>query len=56
MPWKVTGPMTEREAFVRTAMAFEAPFAALCAVLGISRRFGYMWLHRFDIAGVSGLR
>lgn len=55
MPWKETGPMTEREAFVLAALRHEAPFAWLCAAYGVSRRVGYKWLERYKQGGSAAL-
>jgi len=42
--------------FVELAERREEPFAVLCARFGISRKTGYKWLKRYQVAGPAGLR
>jgi transposase InsO family protein len=55
MPWKETGPMTERSRFC--ALHAEGTFSMsdLCRRFGIARKTGYKWLARYAALGVAGL-
>ena len=55
MPWKESGPMDERLAFVRDAHRDRFTMSELCARYGVSRRVGYKWLARFEAEGRPGL-
>lgn len=54
MPWKETGPMSERMAFVGRLLAGER-MTDLCAEYGISRKTGYKFKERYDRLGARGL-
>ena len=56
MPWRETGPMTERKDFIEIALTKQMPFTRLCALYGISARVGYKWLNRYRNEGEPGLR
>ena len=45
----------QRVRFVVEAGLRARPFSALCAAYEISRPTGYLWLRRFDEAGVGGI-
>ena len=55
MPWMESGPMEQREQFVRAAMRGDVPFAWLCDEARISRKTGYKWLKRFEDGGRPAL-
>ena len=55
MPWKESGPMDERQQFVRDAMRDHFTMRELCARYGVSRRVGYKWLARYEAEGRGGL-
>ncbi len=55
MPWKESGPVDERQAFVRDALSDRFTMSALCARYGVSRRVGYKWLARFEAEGRPGV-
>src|SRR3990172_6507409 len=55
MPWKKTGPMVERMAFVRAVENEEDSMSALCERFEISRKTGYKWWERYQAAGEAGL-
>jgi putative transposase len=49
MPWKASGPVTERMKFVvEWSTSEDENFAALSRKYGISRKTGYKWLDRFE--------
>jgi transposase InsO family protein len=55
MAWRRVEVGAERVRFVQAAVAGEQSFASLCALFGISRPTGYMWLKRFREHGVAGM-
>ncbi len=55
MPWKKVLPMEEKLAFVMKVKARGESFAAVCRFFGVSRRTGYKWWHRYQVAGLAGL-
>lgn len=55
MPWKETGPMDERLAFIVACQQGEASMAEVCRQFGISRKTGYKWWQRYQADGPSGL-
>ena len=55
MPWKSETVMDQRMEFVIRAQRGEEKLAALCREFEISRPTGYLWLHRYQKAGVMGL-
>ena len=55
MPWMESGPMEERERFVRDALSDRYAMSALCARYGVSRRTCYVWLARYEADGRRGL-
>src|SRR5262245_25168775 len=54
MPWRESGPMSERMAFVTRLLAGEG-MSELCREYGISRKTGYKFKERFDQLGAGGL-
>jgi transposase InsO family protein len=55
MPWRIAEPMTERRDFIQRLQSPETSFKEVCAELGISRKTGYKWLHRYEEHGLAGL-
>lgn len=55
MPWKETGPVEERKAFVEARMSGQWTMTDLCRKYGISRKNGYKWWNRFEVEGQAGL-
>jgi transposase InsO family protein len=55
MPWKEHTCMSQREEFVRLALAGQQTFTALCEAFGVSRNTGYEVLQRFRSEGLQGL-
>ncbi len=55
MPWKEMTTMSQRTAFIERAKAEGANISALCREYGISRKTGYKWLKREQMAGAEGL-
>lgn len=51
MPWKVTGVVEQRIAFVQQVSSGLKPFAVVCRFFGISRPTGYRWWHRYQSSG-----
>lgn len=56
MPWKETCPMDERMQFVADYLKEHRTVAQLCRDYGISRKTGYKWIMRYEVAGWSGIR
>ena len=56
MSWRKTCPMNERVQFITTLLQHECTMTELCEHFGVSRRTGYKWWHRYEKAGVEGLR
>jgi transposase InsO family protein len=56
MPWRETGVMDERMAFVVEWRRGEATMAELCRSFGVSRKTGYKLIERFESEGVDGLK
>lgn len=56
MPWKECTWMSEREEFVRWALAGRVTMSALSRSFGVSRKTGYKWLRRYEAAGCEGLK
>lgn len=56
MSWRETCPMNERVRFITALLQHEWTMTELCEHFGISRRTGYKWWHRYEKAGVEGLR
>jgi transposase len=50
MPWHTSDLIQEREEFVKLANVGEEYFSRLCRSFGISRKTGYKWLHRYQLA------
>jgi len=50
MPWRVTGVMEQRIAFVQQVSESVEPFAAVCRAFGVSRPTGYRWWYRYRTA------
>lgn len=55
MPWRETGAVDEREAFVEEVLAGVFSRAALCRRYGVSRVTGAKWLERYQAQGRAGL-
>ena len=55
MGWRHVEVDAERVRFVREAVCGERSFASLCALFGISRPTGYLWLKRFREGGVASM-
>src|SRR3984957_17421434 len=55
MPWRTMDVQQQRVEFVISAKRGSQPFRALCQEFGISRPTGYLWLHRYEQLGVSGI-
>lgn len=53
MPWSPVTVKDQREEFVRLASQADANVSELCRRLGISRKTGYKWLGREDLADRS---
>jgi transposase InsO family protein len=51
MPWRVTGVMGLRIAFVQRVSEGRESFAAVCRAFGVSRPTGYRWWRRYCLAG-----
>lgn len=55
MAWKTVEIHEQRVRFVVAATAGVQPFSSLCSEFGISRPTGYLWLHRYQVSGLSGI-
>jgi transposase len=55
MPWRETGVMDERMAFVVAVRKEETAVAQVCRQFGISRTTGYRWLTRVGQERLAGL-
>jgi transposase InsO family protein len=55
MPWSETSLMNERMIFIAACLRREEPFSTVCGRLGISRKTGYKWLHRYEADGAAAL-
>ena len=55
MPWKETGPVEERQEFIRAYLERSRSLRALCLDFGISRKTGYKWISRFVQGGMPAL-
>lgn len=55
MPWKVTGPMQQRQQFIRAWSLREHDVTTLCARFEVSRKTAYKWIHRYEQGGFSAL-
>ena len=51
MPWHARNLVEEREAFIQLVESGHEYFSRLCQSFGISRRTGYKWLSRYQVAG-----
>lgn len=56
MPWNETTAVDERCRFVMTYLSGAVTMSELCARYGVSRPTGYIWVHRYEAAGLSGLQ
>lgn len=56
MAWREYTYMSEREEFVRRALAGDSNMSALSRRFGVSRKTGYKWLTRFDPAVAHSLQ
>lgn len=56
MPWKETGAMKERFAFVSRYRSGLFGVSQLSEEFGISRKTAYKWIERFEEEGLEGLR
>src|ERR1700733_365218 len=55
MPWRTMDVHEQRVEFVVAATRRSQSFRSLCDEFGISRPTGYLWLHRYQQQGVSGI-
>ena len=55
MAWKTVDIHEQRVRFVVAAAQGVQPFSSLCSEFGISRPTGYLWLHRYQVSGLSGI-
>ena len=55
MPWKAIRAVDERMAFIVALQKDIESFSAICRRFGVSRKTGYKWLDRFELAGPSAL-
>ena len=55
MAWRRVDVEAERIRFVELAVSGERSFRSLCALYGISRPTGYLWLKRFREGGVGAM-
>ncbi len=55
MAWKTVDIHEQRIRFVVAATQGVQPFSSLCSEFGISRPTGYLWLHRYQVSGLSGI-
>jgi transposase InsO family protein len=55
MAWKTVDIQEQRIRFVVAAAQRVQPFSSLCSEFGISRPTGYLWLHRYQVSGLSGI-
>lgn len=55
MPWKETGPVSERLRFISLVENSNDSFSEVCREFGISRKTGYKWLRRYDEEGPAAL-
>src|SRR5260221_298723 len=56
MPWRASSVMEEKLKFVFEYQQRERTMTELCQRYGIARETGYVWLRRYQEAGVEGLR
>src|SRR5260370_40948238 len=55
MAWKSVDIHEQRVRFVVAATQRLQPFSSLCAEFRISRPTGYLWLRRYEQAGIRGI-
>ena len=55
MPWKETGVLEQRRAFIEDVLAGRGSVRALCEKCGISEKTGHKWKRRFMESGLAGL-
>jgi transposase InsO family protein len=55
MPWRELKPMDEKVLFIADYLRQVSSFTALCEHFGISRKTGYKWVERYNLAGMEGL-
>ena len=55
MAWKDVSVMSQRAEFVELARVEGSNVSELCRRFGVSRKTGYKWLSRYEVAGHSGL-
>jgi transposase InsO family protein len=55
MPWKESRIVNDRMKFVGDVLRGERTMTELCRTYGISRKTGYKWVERYQVAGPSGL-
>jgi len=55
MGWRHVEVEAERIRFVQAAVAGSQSFSSLCALFGVSRPTGYLWLKRFREGGVAAM-
>lgn len=54
MPWNRTSPEKERMAFVAQYQCGDSTMTTLCRAFGVSRKTGYLWVHRVEAEGLAG--
>jgi transposase InsO family protein len=55
MAWKEVDIHEQRVRFVVAATQGMQPFSSLCTEFGISHPTGYLWLHPYQVSGLSGI-
>lgn len=55
MPWSATGPMEQRQEFIRRWSEREGSVVELCEQFEISRKTAYKWIGRHEELGRKGL-
>jgi putative transposase len=55
MPWKVSGPVEQRNRFIEAYHTGLYSMTDLCAAFEVSRKTGYKWRERFSAEGLAGL-
>ena len=55
MPWKTMDVREQRVQFVVAAARREKSLSALCREFGVTRPTGYVWVRRYEQAGIAGI-
>ena len=53
MSWETRDPMSERARFIELYKSRQRTVAGLCREFGISRKTGYKWIQRVELAGIA---